>query len=430
MSYGIAIDIGTTTLCAALVRSYDGGVLREESRLNSGRMFGADVISRIRAASDGSLLMLQDCMRRDLTALLTKLVTPDVASYVNRIVIAANTTMLHILRGYPCAELGRFPYTPVTLEYEVLTLQDILPKVTFLAPKTEVVLFPGFTAFVGADIVAGVYWLTEKYDRGTGTVSDFPTFLLLDLGTNGEMALVEQSGHGARRISVCSTAAGPVFEGGGISCGMGGVDGAIAHVRLGAECDIIGGGKPLGLCGTGVLETVSELRRTGILDETGLMKEPYFKLGYTLVNAEDSGTGQRIAFTQEDVRAVQMAKAAIRAGLETLLKVTGISADTIDAVYVAGGYGQHMDFDAIRALDMIPKALLPKCRAALNTSLSGCIRLLEDLALAEDESAGNASVRTASQVLSDLRDLARNKNEVVLATTDDFEERYYGSMGL
>ena len=179
MSYGIAIDIGTTTICAALVRSYDGGVLREVSRLNSGRMFGADVISRIKAASDGSLLMLQDCMRSDLTAVLAAIVTPEVASGIDRIVIAGNTTMLHILRGYSCVGLGRYPYTAVTLEPEVLALREVLPRVTFLGDGVEVVLFPGFTAFVGADIVAGVYYLTgensvtQGESAGTGTLTRF-----------------------------------------------------------------------------------------------------------------------------------------------------------------------------------------------------------------------------------------------------------------
>ena len=481
MSYGIAIDIGTTTICAALVRSYDGGVLREVSRLNCGRMFGADVISRIKAASDGSLLMLQDCMRSDLTAVLAAIVTPEVASGIDRIVIAGNTTMLHILRGYSCVGLGRYPYTAVTLEPEVLALREVLPRVTFLGDRVEVVLFPGFTAFVGADILAGVYYLTgensvtQGESWGTGTLTHFSTpdkllsiatekrvsvpvpadsplvhFLLLDLGTNGEMALVERGSAGARRITVCSTAAGPVFEGGGIRCGMGGVDGAIAHVRIGdnwgrfclSPCsagdntepsplspaavplthslDVIGGGRPLGLCGTGVMETVAELRRAGIIDETGLMQDPYFEEGFPLVAAEESGTGAPILFTQDDVRAVQMAKAAIRAGIETLLKAAGLSPEGIDAVYVAGGYGQHMDFDAIRALDMIPEALLAKCRAAGNTSLAGCIRLLEALALADD----------GAGILAELRALSLDKKEVVLADEDGFEERYYDSMGM
>ena len=183
---------------------------------------------------------------------------------------------------------------------------------------------------------------------------------------------------------------------------------------------MIGGGRPLGLCGTGVMETVAELRRTGVIDETGLMLDPYFEEGFPLVAAEESGTGAPILFTQDDVRAVQMAKAAIRAGIETLLKAAGLSPEGIDAVYVAGGYGQHMDFDAIRALDMIPEALLAKCRAAGNTSLAGCIRLLEALALADD----------GAGILAELRALSLDKKEVVLADENGFEERYYDSMGM
>lgn len=418
MDYGIAIDIGTTTLGAVLVALDEGRVLREASRLNSGRMFGADVISRIQASNDGSQMMLQDLMRSDLTALLKELVSADVSSYIKYIAIAGNTTMLHLLRGYSCAGLGTFPYTAVTLSSECLKAKDVLPNAVFLSDETKVLLFPGFTAFVGADVAAGVYSLT-----GTGE----SRFLLLDLGTNGEMALVEQSKLSARRIRVCSTAAGPVFEGGGISCGMGGVKGAIAHVRIDDACaiDVIGDGAPLGLCGTGVLETVSELRKTGILDETGLMKEPYFKLGFSLVRAEDSGTDSRIAFTQDDVRAVQMAKAAIRAGIETLLTSATLKPEEIDAVYVAGGYGQHMDFQAIRALQMIPDALIDKCVAAGNTSLQGCIHLLHALSLSEKETP-DALFKT----MAALDDLTQDAIEVVLAQQEGFEALYYESMGL
>ncbi|MBQ9512845.1 MAG: hypothetical protein IJR58_06605, partial [Lachnospiraceae bacterium] len=163
MDYGIAIDIGTTTLGAALVALDEGRVLREASRLNSGRMFGADVISRIQASNDGSQMMLQDLMRSDLTALLKELVSADVSSYIKYIAIAGNTTMLHLLRGYSCAGLGTFPYTAVTLSSECLKAKDVLPNAVFLSDETKVLLFPGFTAFVGADVAAGVYSLT-----GTG----------------------------------------------------------------------------------------------------------------------------------------------------------------------------------------------------------------------------------------------------------------------
>ena len=446
MDYGIAIDIGTTTVCAALVALPDGNIRKEAARMNTGRLLGADVISRIKACIDGSSMMLQDMMRTDLTALLTTLVTPDVADHVRCIVIAGNTTMLHILRGYSCVGLGTFPYTAVTLAPEELKLKEVLPKVSFLAADTGVILFPGFTAFVGGDIVAGVYALMgEHCVKGTGTMTQVAecviapvplthesTTLMLDLGTNGEMALVEQSPRGAHRITVCSTAAGPVFEGGGISCGMGGIAGAIAHVKMASvqdggpaatRCEVIGDGKPLGLCGTGVLETVAELRRAGYIDETGLMAEPYFTEGFPLVTAENSGTGNPIRFTQDDVRAVQMAKAAIRAGMETLLRAAGIAEESVDAVYVAGGYGQHMDFAAVAPLQMIPDALLPKCRAAGNTALKGCVKLLVD-------GMGTTQGTVPCATIADLALLASEKKEVVLAQEDDFEMRYYDAMNL
>ena len=183
-------------------------------------------------------------------------------------------------------------------------------------------LLPGISTYVGADIAAGIY--------SCGMASQEETSLLIDLGTNGEMAIGNKD-----RILVTSTAAGPAFEGGNISWGMGSVQGAVCSVQIEdgkASCRTIGEQPPLGLCGTGVVETAAELVRSGLVDETGLLDEEYedgFCLGET-------PAGEKILFTQKDVREIQLAKSAVRAGLETLLLRYGTDAAGIHKVYLAG----------------------------------------------------------------------------------------------
>ena len=177
--------------------------------------------------------------------------------------------------------------------------------------------------------------------------------MLIDLGTNGEMAV------GCRdRILVTSTAAGPAFEGGDIVCGTGSIPGAICSVELRdgrASVQTIGGKPASGICGTGVIDTVYELKKTGIIDETGLMEEPWFDEGFLLSEAALSDSGREIRFYQKDVRELQLAKSAVRAGLETLLSRYGTSYDEISHIYIAGGFGHQMDVAKAAAIGLLPE---------------------------------------------------------------------------
>ncbi len=448
----IAIDIGTTTLEAVLVDE-NGRILRETARPNGGAAYGADVMSRIRAAVEGA--PLQEVMRRDLTAMIGELLPDEDDSghdpgtdagmkttpAISYIVVAGNTTMLHILRGYDCSGLARYPYTPVSLAAERLPAGDVLPEIRPAYAHAEIILMPGISGFVGADIAAGLY--AEEVTSLEGTT------LFLDLGTNGEMALIRHGeGGGGLQISVCSTAAGPVFEGAGIQCGCRGVPGAISGVvvvpssdasagyggEYVARCRTIGQAPPVGICGSGVLEAVAELARYHIIDENGLLSDPWFREGFLLaerdpqraLTAKEAGSlpDQRdtapseIRLYQEDVRAVQLAKAAIRAGAETLPLSCGMTARAIDSVLVAGAFGTALNFSRLEPLGLLPPGLTGSCRSVGNTSLKGAVKAAVTLLAGRWEA-----------LLDDLAWITSAATEIPLAGRQDFEACFLSMMG-
>ena len=248
---------------------------------------------------------------------------------------------------------------------------------------------------------------------------DLPRPLLfVDLGTNGEMALVRGRGEDAR-IAVCSTAAGPVFEGAGVRFGMPAGPGAISEVyiqtrgtyRSGADvrCRVINGGTARGICGSGILEAVSEMARNHIIDSTGLLSEPWFTDGMNI-----SGD---VRIYQEDIRAVQLAKAAIRAGTESLPLSCGMRCTDAAIVLVAGAFGRAVSFSRLAPLGMFNKAILGRCRAVGNTSLQGAVRLAAKIACGHKKEA-----------MSRIRLIADRSEEVILADRQDFKALYMSMM--
>lgn len=390
----IAVDIGTTTMAAQLVSLDSGETLASCSAVNRQRSFGADVISRIEAANGGNGGGLQALVRADIASMVgTLLGQADVdGTAVNRVTIAGNTTMGHLLMGYPCDTLGVYPFTPVEIGVIRDTYRNIISSGEV---DCDTILLPGISTFVGGDIVSGLY--------ACGFFETDKVNLLVDLGTNGEMAI------GCRdRLLVASTAAGPAFEGGNISCGVGSIPGAICHVDMKSEYQVdtktIGDCPPIGICGTGVIETTSELLKLGLIDETGLLDEEYFEEGFPLAVAPD---GSHIVFTQKDVREVQLAKSAVRAGVETLVRRYGVSYDEIDHVYLAGGFGFKMDRDAAVAAGLFPEELKSKIIAVGNSSLAGAVRALREKHW-EDT----------------LRQLVEVSEEIALSNDVDFNELY------
>ena len=343
----IAIDIGTTTIAAALLDAESGRVLATETCVNHQRAFGADVISRIKASNDGNKEALQKLVLQDIRNLITDLgEDPDTIP----VVIAGNTTMQHLMQGLSCETLGVAPFTPVDISLH--TYENFR-------------MLPGISTYVGADIVAGIV--------ATGMDKKEEISMLIDLGTNGEMAIGNRD-----RILAASTAAGPAFEGGNISCGVAGIPGAISRVTITdgeAHCETIGGKEAVGLCGTGVLETMYELLKEELVDETGLMDDDYVDDGFPLAGD--------IVFTDKDIREVQLAKAAIRAGAETLISEFGTSYDGISHLYLAGGFGQKIDLEKAAGIGILPRELIGRTEAAGNTSLMGAVMAARDAAAQE-----------------------------------------------
>ena len=371
----IALDLGTTTLAAALVDPDTKKVLRLASCVNHQKRYGADVISRIEAASSNTAFVLMRQARKDILDLTLEL---GAALPNTRYVISGNTTMQHIFMGYPCKDLGVYPYTPYDLS---------------LHTNDGNTLLPGISAFVGADIVSGLVACDMD-------ISD-ELSLFIDLGTNGEMAIGNKDG-----ILTASTAAGPAFEGGNISCGASAIPGAICSVCIKdgvALYSTIGNEQAKGMCGSGVLETVYELLNAGIIDNTGLMTDEYFENGFPVAPF--------INFTQDDVRKVQLAKAAIKAGTERLIKEYGASFRDISRLYIAGGFGKHVNTRKAAGIGLIPKELIDKTVAVGNTSLKGAVKYILDPSLKD------RFIRTA-----------KDSKELILSEAKDFSDLYINSI--
>lgn len=398
-AYDIAIDIGTTTIAINLIGKVSKEVCRTHTTINRQRAYGADVISRIQASVDGKGAELRESIQRDLLEGITEVVKEEGVepSKVERIAIAGNTTMGHLLMGYSCETLGVFPFTPVNIGTIHVPFAELFEGVAEAGTGFEnakIVLLPGISTFVGADISAGM--VSCDMDRSEGPC------LLVDLGTNGEMA-IGRAGH----YMVTSTAAGPAFEGGNISCGMGAVKGAICGVTIKngeATCETIGDKPPVGLCGTGVLETMYELLQDELVDETGVLDENYFEDGFELAKTPE---GESISFTQKDVREIQLAKSAVRAGLETLLLRYGVTYDEIEKVYLAGGFGYRIDLEKSIGIGLLPEELADKIEAVGNSSLGGAGKYLME----ED-------------VPARMEKMLEECEEVALSTDKDFIQFY------
>ena len=383
----LAVDIGTTTIAAALAEKETGAVLATSGCGNSQRIFGQDVLSRIKASVAGTGEKLKALIRQDILNLLEEIQKKQKDIVIEHIYIAGNTTMEHLYMGDSCEGLGKAPFTPVSLAERKDSLSNI-----------PVTLLPGISAFVGADIAAGML--------ACGMDEEERPSLLLDLGTNGEMVLALED-----KMIATSAPAGPALEGGNISCGVASVTGAISKVRVIGERTIIGtiGNAPAtGICGTGVLELVAGLYENHIIDASGQMKEKYREEGFPLARMKD---GKQITFTQQDIREVQLAKAAIHSGIELLLEHAGISMGEIKKVYLAGGFGVYLDVHIAAGIGLLP-AELEKCTKAVgNTSLQGCI-----------------AYGSSEENRSRTEEMIKKCESINLAEQADFEERYVANM--
>ena len=387
---GIAIDLGTTTLAAALVDVTSGQTLAVQTAINRQRSFGADVLSRIQAAGNGHAEALRSTACNDIDALVAALLqeTGTPPAQVEQVVIAANTTMQHLLCGLDTTALGVAPFTPVTCSPKPTPYSELTGHATVSCPVSFV---PGASAFIGGDVIAGL--IACDFDRTT------QPRLFMDIGTNGELVLAEGD-----RYMATSVAAGPAFEGACLSCGMAAVEGAVSRVRMrgfSPLCRTIGDKPPLGLCGSGAVEALYELRRAGLVDRSGTLHERYAD-GFPLTEG--------VRLTQEDIRQLQMAKAAVRVGVDRLLEGASLPPSAVTAV-LAGGFGAELDTDRAKGIGLLP-AEMPAV-AGGNTALLGALRLVADRSLYDQ-----------------ARSLAHGIEVINLAIDPRFEGEYMGNMSL
>ena len=368
--YGAAIDVGTTTLAATLL-DRDGKRLAEAACMNPQSRWGADVVSRIEASLAGALGELSEAIREALNGLLSELCLRGGVSteQLDGLVITGNTVMLALLCGDDTDPFSHAPFAVSELYGKKILAKEL--GLTALSRDALVYLPPCIAAFVGADTTCAI--LAVELCGGD-------TAMLADIGTNGELALY----HGGR-LTVCSTAAGPAFEGVGISSGMRGEKGAVDRVTLvngNLHCHVIGDGEPKGICGSGLIDAVACLLRAELVDESGYMED------------ESVPLAGEISLTDRDIRAVQLAKSAISAGLMTLAEEAGLSLDTVSELRIAGGFGNYLNKESAVAIGLIPKALGGHIRVCGNAALSGAERLLLDVGLREraDALARSASV--------------------------------------
>lgn len=355
---GAAVDIGTTTLAASLYGP--GGVLlAQASGANPQAAWGADVISRIDAALKGEGGPLAACVRSAVDDLLEELAAQAriAPGEIDALVVTGNTAMLHLFTETSPEPLSHAPFAAERLFGETCSAAALGLSV---CPAASVYLPRCISAFVGADVTTALLASGIRGREGAR--------ILVDIGTNGEMALW----HGGTLLC-CSTAAGPAFEGAGLSMGMHGQDGAVDHVALrdGALAPhVIGGGDPRGICGSGVIDALACLLETEELDETGLLE------------TDPAPVAPQVFLTQRDVRMVQLAKSAISAGLRTLLHTAGLSCPDVAELAVAGGFGSYLDAGNAGRIGLIPRELVPRVRVLGNAALGGAAMLLLDRELA------------------------------------------------
>ena len=350
---GIAIDIGTTTLEACLYGKQ--GLLTKVSANNPQRLYGADVISRLGLAREGKSGEIAACIRKELDHLILSLCrkAQRESSDIDSVVITGNTAMLMLLTQTDVSPLCAAPF--VIDEYFGKYLEGSQLELSSV-PSAKIYLTRCISAFVGGDITTAIL--------SANICQPGKTALLVDVGTNGEMALWHKN-----QLICCSTAAGPAFEGACLSCGVQGVPGAIDHVWVedGAlMLHTIPGAPACGICGSGAIDLLACLMELEVLDETG----------YLELDDDEVHLASDVYLTQADVRQIQLAKSAIRAGIESITHAAGISMDEIDSFVVAGGFGNYIDLTSAARIGLFPEKLTHCCSVVGNAALTGAAEIL------------------------------------------------------
>ena len=377
--WGIAVDVGTTTVVVYLVDLFSGTMLGKVGTQNKQARFGDDVISRIIHASEetAGLKELQQAVVDTINGLIAALIekyrikTDDIRA----VVTAGNTTMAHLLFGIAPRYIRLEPYVPAASRFPVIKAKKLGLQVY---PEAVVFNFPAVASYVGGDIVAGTLV--------NGMAEDAPVTLFIDIGTNGEMVL----GNKEWLVS-CSCSAGPAFEGAGITNGTRAMQGAIERITIDRRTyettySTIGGARPLGICGSGLIDVLAEMRAAGIIDRAGKMQDAPTQrirtadsgVEFVLAWAAETDHGRDIVITEADVKNLLRAKGAVYAGVRSLLRTVNMDLNDIERVYIAGGFGNYLNIPDAVKIGLLPDIGTAKYQFVGNTSVKGAYAALTD----------------------------------------------------
>jgi uncharacterized 2Fe-2S/4Fe-4S cluster protein (DUF4445 family) len=367
--FGVAVDIGTTTVVVYLVNLLTGEIVDIGSTYNSQMRYGDDVITRIvHATEGGGLPELRDAIVTDINTIVDSLKERHSieACEIDTATISGNTTMSHIFWGLNPGSIREEPYIPTLNQFP--QWKGGTAKLS-INPQSPVYTVPCVASYVGGDIVAGV--LASKVHRNPEIA------LFMDIGTNGEIAIGNNEW-----LMTAACSMGPCFEGSGIRCGMRATSGAVESVKIEPntyepQISVIGGGHPMGICGSGMIDAISEMFLTGVIDQKGkFVKGKTDRIrqgeeGLEFMLYRDEVHHKDIVLTEVDVENIIRAKAALYAGIKTLLSEVGFTMDAIEKVYIAGGFGNYINVERAVILGMLPD--IPKERFIFmgNTSITG-----------------------------------------------------------
>jgi uncharacterized 2Fe-2S/4Fe-4S cluster protein (DUF4445 family) len=410
--YGISVDIGTTKVAVYLVNLSTGQIVEKVGEMNPQIAYGEDIISRISYTRDNEdgRAKLQEAIANTLNSKiqeLCKLADIQQEQVVDSVIVG-NTAMHHLFTGLPVGQLVFAPYVPALNQAIDFRARELGVN---MAPGAYIHLLPNIAGYVGADhaavILSTELWKTKE------------TVLAIDIGTNTEISLVSKG-----KISSCSCASGPAFEGAHITHGMRAAPGAIERVQIkDGEIKLftIDDQAPVGICGSGILDVVAEMKTAGLMDEKGSIKagSPFTRKGFKdlnellLVPEKESGNQKDITISRKDVNEIQLAKAAIRAGLDILLAEAGIAAEEVDKVLVAGAFGTYIS---------VPNAIE--------------IGMFPDIPLGRFQQVGNAAGMGAVQALISMKhrhlisEVSKDVDYIELTTYGDFQKLYMNAMYL
>jgi len=409
--YGIAYDLGSTTVVGYLMDLATGDDIAVAADMNPQMVYGDDLVSRISFATtqENGAAILQAAAVDVLNRIASNLAERAgiALEHVYKVTVVGNTCMTHLLLGIDVASLGQSPYVPSVCSDIVTTARELALGI---APEARVCVLPNVAGFVGSDLV-GVL-LSNLWE------SDGATRLAVDIGTNGEMALL----HGGKTY-VCSAAAGPAFEGAGISCGMRGGPGAIDSVVIDDAVHIstIENRKPIGVCGSGLVDAVAGMLDAGIIDETGRMLtsaeaghlpddlrnrlvDGEKGVEFVLATKQQSGSGRAISLTHQDIRHMQLAKGSIHAAIQTLIRTAGASDDDLCDLLLAGAFGNYIRVESAIRIGLIP-----------------CIDRSKVISIGNAAGAGARLALVCDAEMDAARRLARKAEHLELAVSPDYQ---------